>query len=206
VVSALSAFGLPPFQHEKEALFAMTAAIQVAKELRSNGLNFSIGLATGLCYSGFVGDIRLRSQHSIYGEPVNLSARLCQQPAAFNSVLVDHASKITCSNKITFSEAIGVLLKGVEGVVQAYVPLVAHHKASKKLHSSNKNLNAADPYPMVHSQVGYQQERLRIQAILTSAIDDRAHRTLVIEGKSGQGKTFLAHYTISVAKDLGIST
>ena len=69
----LTVFGLPPLSHENNSIFGLRAALEL-QSLLKNLVSFSIGLTTGVVFTGIIGS-RKRCDHTILGEPVNLAAR-----------------------------------------------------------------------------------------------------------------------------------
>ena len=71
----LVAFGLPPLAHMDDPMRAIAAAFDMRKGLNELGLHVSIGVTTSDLFCGVVGS-DIRREYTVYGDGVNLSARL----------------------------------------------------------------------------------------------------------------------------------
>jgi len=98
--TVLTVFGLPPFSHENNSVFAIRAALKLQTRLSSS--SFSIGLTTGSVFNGVIGS-RKRCDHTILGEPVNLAARMmCSPLTANNQIMCDLATQKAAEGEVDF--------------------------------------------------------------------------------------------------------
>ena len=73
----LAAFGLPPLDHNDDALRALRSARDIVHELSQMGHQSVIGIGTGVVFVGPMGN-EIRSEYTMHGNIVNLAARLMQ--------------------------------------------------------------------------------------------------------------------------------
>ena len=67
-------FGLPPLYHEDDAQRAVYCALFILKALAERDLHASVGVTTGIVFSGSVGS-NMRREYSILGVSTTPSAR-----------------------------------------------------------------------------------------------------------------------------------
>lgn len=73
-------FGLTPLGHQDDAVRAIMMSLLFIEEFQKINISCSIGVATGTVFSGVIGIIyRGRREYSVFGDTVNLAARLMQQ-------------------------------------------------------------------------------------------------------------------------------
>lgn len=98
------AFGLPPFAHQDDPVRAVLASFQLKEQLSKINCNCSIGITTGLVFTGVVGTNGNRREYSVLGDTVNLSARLMQAACGekVRKILVDEETKNEGEHKIAF--------------------------------------------------------------------------------------------------------
>lgn len=72
----ICAFGLPGHTHEDNPTRGIRAALELASTIRSGGHTVAIGVTTGDLLCTCVGARKLRSEYTVFGDAINLSARL----------------------------------------------------------------------------------------------------------------------------------
>ena len=134
----IAVFGLSPPTHENDAARAVAASIQIMSRLgkagHSTGTSHSIqrsplkvGISTGRAYTGLVGGGR-RKEYAVYGDTVNLAARLMAAAAKLDSdkhrILCDEATMQACQKPARFAwhEPISVSVKGCCSPLSVYSP------------------------------------------------------------------------------------
>ena len=122
----IAVFGLSPLTHENDAARAVTASIHILERLQKSGhkdchslrqQEMRIGVATGRAYTGLVGGEH-RKEYAVYGETVNLAARLMAAAAKLESdkyrILCDEATMQACQkpSRFTWLDPVTVSIKG----------------------------------------------------------------------------------------------
>lgn len=190
-VGAVAAFGLPTQADENDAARAVQCATTAWRELRAAGFRSSVGVATGLAFTGLYGTSE-RRQYTLVGSVMNRGARLAQ--AAGDRVLCDGPTRTAAARRSAFSFAPlpPLELKGIAGSVAAWRPLEAGERPT-----------AAEPVPG-EQVVGRVEER----RVLDAALDALANRTgggvILLEGEAGIGKSRLAAGGLERAAGLGV--
>lgn len=82
----ICAFGLPGYLHEDDARRAIQSALEIQNALKAHGQDSAMGVTTGKLLCTLVGSTRQRCEYTMFGDSINLSARLMQK--AFNMVII----------------------------------------------------------------------------------------------------------------------
>lgn len=90
---ALCAFGLPGRAHEDCPRRAILAALAIVETLKEEGVEAVVGVTTGSLFCGVVGS-QLRAEYTVYGNAINLAARLMVKAAGgLGEVLCDEPTR-----------------------------------------------------------------------------------------------------------------
>lgn len=118
-------FGLPPLAHQDDSVRGILAAFKLREELSKINCPCSIGLTTGLVFTGVVGTSGNRREYSVLGDTVNLSARLMQAACGEKDfkILVDEETKRDAEHKIKFKFFECRTVKGKTGQIPIYAPI-----------------------------------------------------------------------------------
>ena len=134
---AIAVFGLPSMSHADDARRAVAFAAETIDALEARGLpGARAGVATGDAFCGAVGP-ETRCEYAVYGECVNVAARLMtsrgaffeprvfpdSRPARTRRVLVCEATRDACGDAVAFDEGTPLKLKGMRGLARAFAPL-----------------------------------------------------------------------------------
>lgn len=168
-LTLLAALGLPPFAHEDDAARAVRAALLIEQELKRLDYPCRIGLATGRIYCGEVGG-RVRREYSLFGDTVNLAARLMQ---ANRGILCDRNTYEDARGRVEFEVLPPIPIKGKTGEVPVY-----------------RAVGAAADAREARTLVGRTEELRRLR----KALDDLGRGVggvILIEGEAGIGKSHL---------------
>lgn len=114
-------FGVPPFAHEKDCYRAVKCALELRQALAEAKVSHSIGIATGLVYSGAVGFAR-RREHAVVGDTVNLAARLCGKAKPWE-ILTDQTTADTVDSLIRMETRGEIQVKGKQLKQAIFAPL-----------------------------------------------------------------------------------
>lgn len=186
--TCLGVFGLPPLSHEREAVFAAKAAIELRDAYREIPLlDFSIALSTGIIFNAvWPQGNPYRRDPGIAGDTIVLAVRMLKFPFAKRNVVCDTATKHQIGGICDF-EPHG--LHSVKGKVKP-IPIYeiqrfgAGGKAKRiSLQSLEKNTDF----------IGYKLEMAKATRFLDEWGDRQNYHVLVISGPSGVGKSFFCH-------------
>jgi len=112
-----------PVSHEDDAVRGIRAAVQIRKELQDMGQVTSIGITSGKCYCGALGN-PTRQEYAVVGDIVNLSARLMKAAEDHKySLLCDLATYNRTSHSWVFESHPPVTVKGKAVPIDIYTPL-----------------------------------------------------------------------------------
>lgn len=115
----LAAFGLPPLDHDDDALRAVYAAQDLREQFKNAGRECVIGIGTGRVFCGSVGN-ELRREYTMHGSVVNLAASLMQ---ASDSIYCDETTYENARHKIKFEKLEPLFVKGRTEAVNVFRPL-----------------------------------------------------------------------------------
>ena len=176
----LAAFGLPGRTHPDDAARATEVAMAIERELRTQGLHASLGVATGRAYCGPVGCDE-RREYMLLGPAVNMAARLMQ--AAGSGVLCCPDTVVATQGRFAFRHGEGRRLRGIRDDVQAFRPTGRVSKADRHLRI-----------------FGRDAERRRFQAALDELRAGRGG-VIALQGTAGMGKSFLVQDLLARADE-----
>lgn len=177
----LVAFGMPPISHEDDLLRAVAAAFEILRLLQRHELPGKIGIATGSCYCGLVGNA-WRQEYTLIGLAVNRAARLVQR--AGDEILCDRPTYRYCAEHFRFEALPPVEIKGLQGRQELFRPLAPADSAG------GDGRMAADLAPalLAHGQAwaGLQQTLAGFSA--SGGVEGGL---VIVEGEAGFGKSTL---------------
>ncbi|KAI9311724.1 hypothetical protein BX666DRAFT_1994979 [Dichotomocladium elegans] len=194
----LAVFGLPPLSHEREAVFAAKAAIDIRDAYRQIDLpDFSIALSSGTIFSAVLPQGNpYRRDPSISGETIILAVRMLKFPFAIKNVVCDEATKQQIRGLCEFKD------KGVNNVKGKIKPI--------QIYQIMRFGQPGKPKRAFQTQqqgdfIGYKLEMERA----TQLIDDWHHEAqnrhvLIISGPSGVGKSFFCQTIARTITSLGV--
>lgn len=184
----LAVFGLPPLSHEREAVFASKAAVELRDQYRQLPLpDFAIALSTGIVFNAVLPQGNpYRRDPSISGDTIILAVRMLKFPFAKHSVVCDSATKQQVGGLCDFEDQGDNFVKGKVKPIQIF-KIIKFGAGSKTKRISLQNFEQSADF------IGYRQE----MAAATDVIDDwneaQNHHVLIISGPSGVGKSFFCH-------------
>ena len=124
----LVVFGLPPFAHDDDADRGVHAAHGILRALSKAGLKGSIGVTTGVCFCGVLGNKIDRREYSVLGECINLSARLMsavqQKVEEKEAIYIDKPTRLAMRDTALTQEFMKlpntIQVKGFNNPVEVY--------------------------------------------------------------------------------------
>ena len=187
-VTLLAALGLPPLAHADDACRAARAALAIKAALAKIGEPCKVGVATGRVYCGEVG-APSRREYSLFGDTVNLAARLMGISPEHGGVVCDGATRRDAGASVGFEPLGRLAIKGRGEPVEAFRPTTA---ASLELG------HATSPI------VGRVSER-KLLAERLDALNRGEGGVVLISGEAGIGKSRLLADWAETAKARGIT-
>lgn len=177
----MAVFGLPPRSHEDDPLRAALAALDLRSGIRRLGLGCTVAVTTGRLFCGPVGN-GTRREYTVYGDEVNLAARLMEAAAA-DAILCDEETRSAVEAQITVDQLPVFTLKGKAEPVGVC-----------RLRGEEDD--------GAQTVIGREGERSTIRDHL-ERLKDGTGGVLIIEGEPGIGKSRLAGELLRQARATG---
>ncbi|KAI7898064.1 uncharacterized protein BX663DRAFT_270429 [Cokeromyces recurvatus] len=180
----LSVFGLPPLSHEREAVFAAKAALEIRDKYHQEGFTgFSISLSTGTI---FIADIPhnnpYRRDPGISGDTIVVAVRMLKYEFSKESVVCDSTTRKQIGGLCEFEDFGENFMKGKPTPVQVFSIINFGFKNDYKRISTDEKLTT--------DFIGYKIE----MRLATHFVEDWSkapnHHFLVVTGPAGVGKSF----------------
>lgn len=169
--------------HEDQPYRALHAALQVRHQLSLQGIQPSVGVASGESLIGPVGSA-VRQEFTVHGDKIILAARLMQLAGKYGGmVLCDEATFLATRDDVRFVPLRPVALKGKSTTVRPYRP-VASSELLEKPTLTNK-----PEHKYCTSLEPIRRAMDTFNAWLSKGMPE--FRALVITGDHGSGKTQL---------------
>ncbi|KAI8049370.1 hypothetical protein BDF21DRAFT_404688 [Thamnidium elegans] len=191
----LSVFGLPPLSHEREAVFAAKAALDIRDSYRQVGFQgFAISLSTGIIFTAVLPQgSPYRRDAGIAGDTIVVAVRMLKFPFSKENVVCDPATKKQIGGLCEFEDYGENFVKGKVKPVHIF--------GIQKFGPPERD-NRISVLSVEHCSdfIGYKFEIERASAFVDDWNEAPNHHTLVISGPSGVGKSFFCnrlHKTIS---------
>ncbi|KAJ3414713.1 hypothetical protein HDV05_006150 [Chytridiales sp. JEL 0842] len=182
----LACFGLPPWTHEKDPLNAAKAALEFEEFATKNNEKIgavSISVTTGdLLFTALGSLTGLRQDASLLGDVVNLGARLMCLPVTGATIKCDKATYLATQEDLQHTSLGQFKVKGKAEPVEVW------HVFGKNRSTENRGVI-----------YGYVQEKEAIKNALEKWDRAGEAQRLVIEGRSGVGKTKLLDFLCNEA-------
>ncbi|KAI8851106.1 hypothetical protein BC829DRAFT_134599 [Chytridium lagenaria] len=179
--SMLACFGLPPFIHEKCALFAVKAGASFMADLTKEHLkSITVGITTGDILFGTVGTENRRDT-ALLGDMINVAARLLSLKKE-GTIVMDEYTKNLVETAFPVDDLGLVNLKGKAAPVRvwnisSFTPLIRRKTIYRDFLIQNK------------------LERGRLENGVASWMNSRPEKCIfLIEGESGMGKSNLLSF------------
>jgi len=172
----LGFFGAPvSFENNIDRALEFVFAIKEQEvELNEKGIQFRVGIASGLAYTGIVGGHQ-RCQYAAVGNRVNLAARL-MITAEWGEILVDE--EIRKSTTFKFEDLGEKQYKGIEGLIATF-------------RLQGRNLDEKPSYS--GEMIGRNLELAQLKSFATPALNGSFAGVAYIYGEAGIGKSRLSY-------------
>ena len=181
--------GLPPWTHDKDAAHGLNAAVALLEALRDEGLQGSIGLASGRVFCGTVGT-ETRREFTIVGDTMNMSARLMQAAGA-GHILCDQTTARLAAPALTCESLPPIAVKGKASKVPVFRPVAPR----------SGEVSAA---PSVVPLVGRNRERSAFSEALQN-LEAGVGSVVIVESDPGMGKSVLLDDLRAQARSRGVA-
>ncbi|EFJ50372.1 hypothetical protein VOLCADRAFT_116897 [Volvox carteri f. nagariensis] len=189
----ICAFGLPGHTHEDNPARGIRAALELASTIRAGGHTVSIGVTTGDLLCTCVGARKLRSEYTVFGDAINLSARLmvkCKKDPSMGEILCDEPTYLRAKYQASFLELERLPVKGKAQPVLVY--RVDAHDADAEAQAAQQRREAAEVSSGERPLIGRDAEMTLTLNQAASMISGLSHGgIIIIEGNTGMGKTKL---------------
>ncbi|GAN05696.1 hypothetical protein MAM1_0099c05170 [Mucor ambiguus] len=182
----LAVFGLPPLSHEREAVFAAKAAMDLRESFMEFLDDFAISLSTGIIFNSVLPQGNpYRRDPAIAGDTIILAVRMLKFPFSKKHIVCDFATKQQIGRACDFEDYGEKFVKGKVKPVPIYGILRFAAVKTKRISTQSQEKNS--------DFIGYKSE----MGIATEFVDEWGeapnHHLLVISGPSGVGKSFFCH-------------
>ena len=169
--------------HEDQPYRALLAALQIRQALSLQGIQPSVGVASGKSLIGPVGSA-VRQEFTVHGDKIILAARLMQLAAKYGGmVLCDETTFLATRDDVRFVHLRPVELKGKTAAVCPYRPVAS----SELLEKPTMTAKSADKYCTTLEPI-----RRALEACTAWRLESKPKfRALVVTGDHGSGKTQL---------------
>ncbi|KAJ3218284.1 hypothetical protein HDU67_006257 [Dinochytrium kinnereticum] len=184
--SLLIVFGLPPWGHENNSLYALKASVSLSTNMRKEGVGpFTISIATGDLLFSILGN-SLRSEAGLLGDVVNISARLMSLACISElSILCDHETRMATADVFNYLEFGRQIVKGKTEPIQVWAALSS--KASPLATDTAKGPSKGEKL-----FCGYSNETAKFVDATIRWKEKGEQIIIIIEAPTGMGKsTFL---------------
>jgi len=181
-------FGAPPRAHENDPERALRCALDLQAAAETQGLELSIGAATGRVFAGPVGS-PTRREYTVMGDTVNLAARLMGVGGA-GQVRCDYETYRSTRGRLAFDLLPPVRVKGKAGLIRIYRPTGEVGRPSDE--------------EATGTLIGRRAEVARLAAGLDH-VQDGGGRVLLIEGEAGIGKSRLVEELAQLMRQRGVA-
>ena len=117
----VAVFGLPPISHDNDADRAVLCALALMGVFGQENIDGAIGISSGDVFTGIVGHGVDRREYTVLGHSVNIAARLmveAKRDDVDSKIFVDHSTRISVREDISFKEQPDRPLKGITDKVR----------------------------------------------------------------------------------------
>ncbi|KAI9469638.1 MAG: hypothetical protein EXX96DRAFT_586924 [Benjaminiella poitrasii] len=197
----LSVFGLPPLSHEREAVFAAKAALEIRDCYHYQGFTgFSISLSTGIIFTAVVPQNNpFRRDPGISGDTIVIAVRMLKYAFSKESVVCDVATRKQIGGLCEFEDFGEHFMKGKPSPVQVFgiVKFNTSNGADYKRISNGK---------LTTDFIGYKSEMQTATHFVNDWSKAPNHHFLVVTGPSGVGKSFFCNNLHKIVVSHGVTS
>ncbi|KAI9250715.1 hypothetical protein BY458DRAFT_536237 [Sporodiniella umbellata] len=182
----LAVFGLPPLSHEREAIFAAKAALELRELYQGLMGDFSISLSTGVIFNSVLPQGNpYRRDPAIAGDTIILAVRMLKFPFSKANILCDLATKQQIGRICEFEDYGENFVKGKVKPVPIFGITQFAAIKNKRISTQSQEKNS--------DFIGYKSEMAEATEFVNDWVEAPNDNLLVISGPSGVGKSFFCH-------------
>ncbi|KAL9542771.1 hypothetical protein PS6_009636 [Mucor atramentarius] len=181
----LSVFGLPPLSHEREAVFAAKAALEIRENYLEQGFTgFSISLSTGIVFTAVLPPRGpYRRDPGISGDTIVVAVRMLKFPFSKETVVCDPSTRKQIGGLCEFEDFGENFVKGKVKPVQIFgISRFGPPERDKRI--------SVLSFEKSNDFIGYKSEMQTATSFVDDWADAPNHHFLVVSGPSGVGKSF----------------
>jgi hypothetical protein len=184
----LGVFGLPPLSHEREAVFAAKAALEIrAKYLENRFKGFAISLSTGVIFTAVLPQNGpYRRDPGIAGDAIVVAVRMLKFPFSNENIVCDPSTKKQIGGLCEFEDYGESFVKGKVKPVQIY-GIQKFGPPERDNRISVLSVERSNDF------IGYKSELEKALKFIDDWNEAPNHHLMVISGHSGVGKSFFCH-------------
>ena len=166
---------------------ALPATISIFNALQMElGIQSKIGATFGEVYCGIVGGVK-RHEYAVLGPSVNLAARLMTSKKN-PGILVDNMVRMLASRSYGFNALSPVIAKGYSEPVPIFEPLSPLERTWGRI---------------LPNFVGRKEEIMKIMEMARAMVlSESPSKLVIVEGRSGMGKTTMVAHSIEHIRKL----
>lgn len=192
----LAVFGLPPLSHEREAVFAAKAALEIRESYHENDFHgFSISLSTGIIFTAVMPQASsYRRDAGIAGDAIVVAVRMLKFEFSRENIVCDPFTKKQIGGLCEFEDFGESFVKGKVKPVQIF-GIQNFGPSERDNRISLLSVEKSNDF------IGYKSEMEKASAFVDDWNEAPNHHLLVISGPSGVGKSFFCnklHKTITM--------
>ncbi|KAJ3208303.1 hypothetical protein HDU67_006817, partial [Dinochytrium kinnereticum] len=195
----LSIFGLPPKTHENNAIFAVKAAVSVARAFQTKKITpATLAITTNEILYSTLGNSK-RSEAGFLGDVVNMAARIMcinvdEETIGTDPILVlcDDATRNAASTTFPSNELGEFKFKGMTEEVKVW-RIDAQLDRQARLQDPKQDSEVFS--------IGYKEEREKLQSCLDNWYSFGERAVIIVEAPSGMGKSSLCNYALQLARN-----
>ncbi|CEG62750.1 hypothetical protein RMATCC62417_00028 [Rhizopus microsporus] len=182
----LAVFGLPPLSHEREAIFAAKAAMELRDCFLGFLDDFAISLSTGVIFNSVLPQGNpYRRDPAIAGDTIILAVRMLKFQFAKKNIVCDFATKQQIGRMCDFEDYGENFVKGKVKPIQIFGILRFAAIKNKRVSAQSQEKNS--------DFIGYKSEMTEATKFVSDWTESPNNHLLVISGPSGVGKSFFCH-------------
>eukprot|EP00210_Caulerpa_lentillifera_P006470 g6182.t1 len=194
---AICAFGLSGSNHANNSSRAIAAAFKIIGNLEEIGIESCVGITSGDLLCACIGS-KTRAEYTLFGNAVNLSARLmCKAKKGLGTILCDASTQQKANRKAHYQPVEEVNIKGLESPVLIYLVTPLRHRRHRHTSESGGSMI---------SLVGRQMILDGLVKRGKQVLEGESGGAVVIQGEAGIGKTkLITEFQISLFKEVSSS-
>lgn len=194
----LGVFGLPPLSHEREAIFAAKAAIELRDAYLPILPDFSIALSTGTIFNSVLPQgCPYRRDPAIAGDTIILAVRLLKFAFAVQNIVCDFATKQQIGMLCDYEDYGENMVKGKIKPIMVYGIRKFGVGKTKRISIQGGDKNS--------DFIGYKFEMNQANRFLDDWSEGHDYHLLIISGSSGVGKSFFCHALNKIMSSYGFT-